>query len=200
MLDGVRIDGQTDPAIFEGMRKRGGVDFGGVRAKGSTHEALPEVEFWEMYYALLQEELTRSEEARVQPGIVTILESLRCRKDICLVLLTGNMERGAWIKLKKFGLERFFKLGAFGSDHDDRNLLASLALQKGREFFRYPFSPGETYVIGDSLADIRCARSIGAGVVAVATGPTPYEDLKRASPDYLFQDLRDPAPLLAIFS
>jgi phosphoglycolate phosphatase-like HAD superfamily hydrolase len=41
------------------------------------------------------------------------------------------------------------------------------------------------------VPDIRCARHIGARVLAVATGPTPREDLEAAGPDRLVDDLAD---------
>jgi phosphoglycolate phosphatase-like HAD superfamily hydrolase len=42
--------------------------------------------------------------------------------------------------------------------------------------------------------DIRCARAIGAGVVAVATGWHTAEELAAAKPDLLLSDLSDPEP------
>jgi phosphoglycolate phosphatase-like HAD superfamily hydrolase len=55
-------------------------------------------------------------------------------------------------------------------------------------------------VIGDTVHDISCARSIGAVAVAVPTGNTPPEELAAASPDLLLPDLSDPRPLLDIVS
>jgi len=48
-------------------------------------------------------------------------------------LLTGNLEKGARIKLEPFGLNTFFPFGAFGSDHEDRNYLLPVAIERFQE-------------------------------------------------------------------
>jgi phosphoglycolate phosphatase-like HAD superfamily hydrolase len=53
-------------------------------------------------------------------------------------------------------------------------------------------------VIGDTVHDISCARSINAFAVAVPTGNTPASELAAAKPDLLLEDLSDPRPLLEI--
>jgi phosphoglycolate phosphatase len=53
-------------------------------------------------------------------------------------------------------------------------------------------------VIGDTVHDITCGRSIDAFVVAVPTGNTPTDVLEAAQPDLLLPDLSDPRPLLEI--
>ncbi|MFM7832200.1 MAG: HAD family hydrolase, partial [Planctomycetaceae bacterium] len=44
-------------------------------------------------------------------------------------------------------------------------------------------------VIGDTPADVRCARAIGARAVAVATGVYSCEQLQPSDPDHLFATL-----------
>ena len=53
------------------------------------------------------------------------------------------------------------------------------------------FPTDNVIIVGDTPADIRCARSGGGRVVAVATGPYPAEALNRHEPDFLFSDLSD---------
>jgi phosphoglycolate phosphatase len=48
-----------------------------------------------------------------------------------------------------------------------------------------------TWVIGDTPSDIRCARAIGAKVLAVATGIFAVEDLSSHGPDVLRPDISD---------
>ena len=45
-------------------------------------------------------------------------------------------------------------------------------------------------MIGDTPFDIRCARAIGAKVLAVATGGATLEELQQHQPDWAVQDLR----------
>ena len=42
-------------------------------------------------------------------------------------------------------------------------------------------------MVGDTVNDIRCARAIGANVIAVATGGTTAAELEAAEPDVLFR-------------
>jgi phosphoglycolate phosphatase-like HAD superfamily hydrolase len=59
--------------------------------------------------------------------------------------------------------------------------------------------PDKIWVIGDTPLDIRCARSIGARAVAVATGWHSREELADHRPDLLLNDLADPQALLSMF-
>ena len=53
-------------------------------------------------------------------------------------------------------------------------------------------------VIGDTPADIECARVNGCRAVAVGTGPVhSVEDLRPYDPDLLLANLEDPEALLA---
>ena len=44
--------------------------------------------------------------------------------------------------------------------------------------------PAEILVIGDTDRDIQCARTIGAMVLAVATGPQSISELEGLEPDW----------------
>jgi len=46
-------------------------------------------------------------------------------------------------------------------------------------------------IIGDSVHDVGCGRTLGARTVAVATGPTSAERLAAERPNALFQDFSD---------
>jgi phosphoglycolate phosphatase-like HAD superfamily hydrolase len=73
----------------------------------------------------------------------------------------------------------------------DRDHLPALAVARAVEHYRYPFTPSEVIIVGDTLADIACARAIGAVAVAVATGFEKVEDLQAAKPDYFLNDLTE---------
>ncbi|MCA9218994.1 MAG: HAD family hydrolase, partial [Planctomycetales bacterium] len=49
---------------------------------------------------------------------------------------------------------------------------------------------------GDTPLDIRCARAIGARVIAVGTGGHCRDELKQAGPDLLVEDLSDATEVL----
>jgi phosphoglycolate phosphatase len=104
-------------------------------------------------------------------------------------LLTGNIKKGAQIKLNRFGLWEKFAFGAFADDHEERDHIAAVALQRGSEHIGRTLRGEEVVVIGDTPLDIRCGRAIGAKVLAVATGGAKYEELEPHKPDWLVPDL-----------
>ncbi len=134
---------------------------------------------------------------RLKPGIPEALGDLEHDRDFHLGLLTGNMERGAFIKLKRFGIARFFDLGAFGDEDEDRNRLLPIAVGKLSREKNLSVSYQDCVVIGDTPRDVACARPHGALAVAVATGPYSCEELAEAKPDLLFQDFLDTEAFLS---
>ena len=58
-------------------------------------------------------------EGRLMPGILSLLDCLKGREDCILALLTGNLARGAEIKLAHYGVWKYFEFGAFADDHQD---------------------------------------------------------------------------------
>jgi phosphoglycolate phosphatase-like HAD superfamily hydrolase len=58
----------------------------------------------------------------------------------------------------------------------------------------------QVLVIGDTPHDIDCGRSIGARCVAVATGHTPADELRRSTPDVLVESLTHIEPILHLLA
>ena len=138
--------------------------------------------------------------ARLFPGVRELLERLNKLDDVLVGLLTGNVLRGAQLKLQRWNLEPYFRFGAYGDDHEDRSVLAAIALQKARALMGRDFSGSDTTVIGDTPKDISCARAIGARVVAVATGQVTRQELADHAPDVLLDSFENhEAALRAIF-
>ena len=106
-----------------------------------------------------------------------------------LGLLTGNIQLGAEIKLRRFGLWEFFVMGGFADDHEDRNHIAVAALQRGRRVLGPHLQPREIVVIGDTPFDVRCGKFIGAKTLAVATGGATLAELKPHAADWTVEDL-----------
>jgi len=125
---------------------------------------------------------------RVMPGIHEALDVLH--RQYHLGLLTGNLQEGARIKLSPFGLNKYFPTGAFGSDHEDRNKLLPIALERCSSNGKR-FTPHRTVVIGDTPRDVECAKIHGAYVVAVATGPYTMEELKQAGAHLVLPTLQN---------
>lgn len=134
---------------------------------------------------------------RVLPGIAELLAHLAGRDDVAIGLLTGNVREGAKTKLGYFGLHHYFAFGGYGDHHVDRDDVAREALTAVRQRFNGSVSLERIWIVGDTPLDIRCARSIGARAVAVATGWHSLTELGEHRPDLLLADLSDHAPLLS---
>ena len=106
-----------------------------------------------------------------------------------LGLLTGNIQLGAEIKLRHFGLWENFQFGGFADDHEDRNHIAVAALERGRRVLGQKLQPQEIIVIGDTPFDVRCGKFIGARTLAVATGGSTFAELKPHEADWTVPDL-----------
>jgi len=128
---------------------------------------------------------------RLLPGIVALLDRLKSCGEFTLALLTGNLQRGAKIKLTHYGVWDYFEFGAFADDHHDRNELGHFARARAIDRHKIEFPPERIYVIGDTPRDIECGRAIGAKTVAIATGNYPATVLNEHGPDFLFDDLSD---------
>jgi len=187
----VLFAGRSDRAIAEELMQLNGVE--------------PSAENWQRfltgYCRRVDEALARSTGALL-PGVVELLDELGRLKHVGVGLLTGNVEHGAWAKLGHYGLADRFAFGGFGDHHADRNEIAAAAL-RAAERYAAEHSNGAprrlqgVMVIGDTTNDVRCARSIGAYAVAVATGNTSRGELAASGPDLLLADLTDSHALLA---
>jgi phosphoglycolate phosphatase-like HAD superfamily hydrolase len=121
--------------------------------------------------------------------MVEILTRMKAKPDRVLGLLTGNVKRGAELKLEHYGLWKFFEFGAFADDHHDRNQLGEFARVRARERHGYEFDAAQIDVVGDTPHDITCGKAFGARTIAVATGTCAREKLSAHKPDFLFDDL-----------
>lgn len=178
---GVILSGRTDLVNFHDSVRR----VTGRRPRtGEVQRLMRE------YLRCLPAEVRRSVKARtykVAPGVEHLLEALNSRPDVRLGLGTGNMERGARIKLGPSGLNRFFRFGGFGSDAQDRARVLRLGARRSGVRFR----GRDVVVIGDTPLDVQAGRKAGFRTVAVATGWDSPDDLRRAKPDRLMKDFKD---------
>jgi len=155
-------------------------------------------ELYKLYIPFLEEE-TNNSETTVMPGIPNLLESLSSREDTVLGVATGNIEQGAWIKLRSAGLDTHFKFGGFGSDSHSREHLILKAKERAKDHMDYNTDIKKTFVIGDTPFDINHGRAAGAVTVGVATGSYSKSELEEHRPDHLFNDLNNLEMVLEIF-
>lgn len=186
-VDGYDFAGKTDPQIVRELTRAAGlpaedVERGFPRALAA-------------YAARLTARL-RDEDVRAKPGAVALVEALHAHPRVTLGLLTGNLEPCARAKLAPLGVNGRFAFGAFGSDDEDRYRLPALAVERAFAATGRRFAGRQVVVVGDSVHDVRCGRSLDVRAVAVATGPTPEPLLRAAAPDALLSDFRDTAAAL----
>ena len=190
-VQGYDFRGKTDPQIVFDLMTAGGIPEAVVQARlGETFDT---------YVRHLDALITNGHPVEVMPGITEVLQALSLRRDVLVGLLTGNIERGAWAKLRPTGLRPFFRVGAFGSDDVDRRRLPGVARERAHALVGYEVPFQNLFIIGDTPLDIDCAHACGAVAVAVATGHHSAEELAACSPDLLFPDFSDvSATLLAL--
>ena len=107
------------------------------------------------------------------------------------------MQAGANVKLRHFGLFEHFRFGSYGDRHLDRDHVAAEAVTAACAYLGCAVHAEQIWVVGDTPLDIRCARAIGARVVAVATGGHTLEELQAVRPDLLLSDLGDASQMIA---
>lgn len=146
--------------------------------------------FMQTYFDLLKTSLKKTG-GEILPGVADLLEVLNGHSNVALGLLTGNAKRAAEIKLDHFGLREYFLFGGYGDDFSDRNDVAAIAVNAARKYLKDRFDPSKVWVIGDTLNDIRCARSVNAKVIAVETGGDNNKILSEENPDLLMRDLSE---------
>ncbi len=177
----IRFAGRTDVSLVREMMTLSGVE--------TSEENFRR--FFATYVVHLRE-LMAGCRGEICPGVVEFIAQLRALSPAPLVgLLTGNIRAGAEIKLRHFQLWDVFHLGAFADDHEDRNQIAVVARERGSRALARHLPGEEILVVGDTVHDIRCARAIGARVLAVATGGQSFEELQQHQPDWLVRDLRE---------
>lgn len=182
---GIAFAGMTDWSIFDALVAASGV---APERAAESREALVDC-----YVRELEAEMTTIDpRRRILPGVTTLIERLIERTDITLGLLTGNLERGARIKLEPFGLNRYFHTGGFGSDHRERAEVARIAHERLTEATSRRFAPDRVFVIGDTDQDVACAHANGFRAIAVEVGWGSRDSLLAAGPEFLFPDLTAP--------
>ena len=187
--DAVEIHGCTDRGIARSLFQLHGLE--------DNEENW--MRFRDAYLSVLPRRL-QARAGHVLPGVLAMMEQLSRRHDVALGLLTGNIREGARLKLEHYQLHHHFAFGGYGDLHHQRDDVAREALQAAIDHLRVDVPGDRVWVIGDTPNDVRCARSIGARVAAIATGGFTAEELQVHRPDLLLADLDQGASLLELLA
>jgi phosphoglycolate phosphatase-like HAD superfamily hydrolase len=160
---------------------------------GWTSEAIgARMADYETRFARHMRDLASDFTATPLPGALELVQALDARPDVLVGVVTGNTRETAPVKLRAGGFDpSLFRVGAFGSESHNRNDLPALAIQRAEALIGATIRPSEVFVIGDTVADVTCARAVGAVAVAVLTGFEERELLLASQPDYVLNDLRE---------
>jgi phosphoglycolate phosphatase len=140
-LRNIHMMGRTDPSIVDEV----------ILQYHLVDNDAKREQFRHLYYELLEEEIKiERPEKRVCAGIESLLQILQQRDDTMLGLLTGNWRQSGLIKLKHFGIDEFFEMGAFADDSPLRNELVPIAVTRAEEISGRSISKEHVFVIGDT--------------------------------------------------
>jgi len=176
---GVAAAGRTDPAIIVEMFQR---------ALGRAPDPIELIEVIDAYLDTLDRELGGpASTMRILPGAQDTLAWLAARPDVRLAVATGNVRRGAHLKLHHAGLVAHFDLdrtGGYGCDSAVRAELVARAVERAGA------GPADAVVVvGDTVHDVTAAKAVGALCVAVTTGGIAAKTLHAAGADMVLEDL-----------
>ncbi|MFW6690178.1 HAD family hydrolase [Streptomyces sp. MAR4 CNX-425] len=173
-----KVDGITESVIFRET----------ARLHGLTTDRRT---FERFAHALTEQHLKRAGDLRERGhalvGAATALDALAADPALTQSVVTGNVRAVAKIKLQVFGLDRHIRwdCGAYGEEHDERADLVGLALE------RADTAAADAVLIGDTPADVGAGNQQGVRVLAVASGRSNEEELRRAGADIVLSSLED---------
>ena len=183
-LHRMRPDGKTDPLIVAELLTLAGASV--------TVDVATLQRFHERLGARLAAAIgTGATKVDAVPGVRRLLDRVVHDDRFALAVLTGNLEAAAALKLRAAGLDAFFPVGAFGSDHAERGALPEIARARHRLRSGVDVPLGDCVIIGDTALDHAAAVCNGMDSVLVASGRVPLEDLLALGPAAAFGDWSD---------
>ncbi len=191
-----------DASYLESMDFRGMTDQGilyeACSGSGVEASARSVNDVLERYLDLLEREVAISEGYAVMPGVVDFVTALERLPRAALGLGTGNVRRGAQIKLRRCGLDTRLSFGGFGCDARERAELLRLGFERGAERLGVAAAECVRVVVGDTPLDVRAADAVDAISLAVCTGGHAEDELRAAGATVVVEDLTEGAALAGV--
>ncbi len=152
------VAGLTDPIIIRDALVRHGTDH--PPSNGDINTVV------EHFLTIEEERLPASDDVRIFPGAEALVRACLAENWVP-ALLTGNMERGARVKLARTGLWELFAFGVYGGDGNAREDLPWVVWERAWDVLHESFRPADTILIGDTPNDARVARLNGIASLIV---------------------------------
>jgi phosphoglycolate phosphatase-like HAD superfamily hydrolase len=142
--------------------------------------------------------LTEARQYFVHAGMREAVAEARTRSGVAVGLGTGNVRKGARVKLERVGIYDQFAFGGFGCDHEDRVELIRHGARSGAQLLGAPLEACRVVVIGDTPKDVHAAKGIGAVCIGVGTGNFTPQALLESGADFAFPDFSAPGAIEAL--
>ncbi|MFB0516071.1 MAG: HAD family hydrolase [Candidatus Neomarinimicrobiota bacterium] len=185
------VAGLTDPIIIRNALLRYGSNTSPT--DGEINGIL------EHFLMLLEERLPPSDAVKVFPGAETLVQAC-IDEDWVPALLTGNVERGARIKLAGTGLWDRFSFGVFGNDGHSREDLPWIARERAWDVLHESFGLADIILIGDTPNDACIARLNGIASLIVCRREEPEwrRTIEAEQPTWLVEGFDDVPGLIRL--
>lgn len=156
--------------------------------------------FYRGFFTEFEHRLEAGEhQIRPLPGGIALVDALSLRKDTITGLVTANHSYIARLKLSNAGYEfESFKAGGFGDQSRVRAELIKIARHQADSISGTRIPNERTFVIGDTRKDIEAAKGARVRSLAVCSGTGTKDELSKANPDYLLENLSDLQAVLEI--
>jgi phosphoglycolate phosphatase len=177
------VAGMTDRLIVKNA-------LGKCEINGDTTEVINKI--INDYLTLFENTYFKSKESFIYEDALELVYKVK-ENGLPLALLTGNVKRGAQIKLGRFDLMKHFSFGAYGDDSETRSDLPVVARNRAQEVLGKTFEFDEIVLVGDTPEDAIAAKINGCKSIIVCRRHEWYDDIVRAGADFIVDSLNDPA-------
>lgn len=193
--------GATDDALdfpFGGMTDRA-IMRQGLERIGHAADDETMARLLEHYLERLERHIVDAPQYTVHAGMRETLDRLAQHPPVAVGLGTGNVEKGARIKLERGGLNRYFEFGGYGCDSEDRAELIAAGLSRGAARLGHDVAECRRVIIGDTPRDVWAAHANDARCIAVLTGGLSHVALADSGADAIFENMAAPGAWEALF-
>ena len=177
------VAGMTDRLIVKNALKKRGVN-------GDIDKIVDDIV--NDYLVMFENTYLESTGAFVYEDALELVQTVK-EKSFPLGLLTGNVRRGAQIKLNRFDLMKHFSFGAFGEDGATRSDLPIVARNRANKVLNKNFEYDEIVLVGDTPEDAIAAKVNGCKSIIVCRRQEWYDEIAMVGADLIVNSLDDPA-------
>ena len=169
---------------------RGEAHVRGRAGASSVDHELARLFAWYVYQ--LQHEVEISDGYRVLAGVVETLSRLMDR-GVVLGIVSGGLEGSARNKLERGHLNRYFPVGAFGTDYaidtrSTRVAIARVSMMHGRDI-----GSSDVIVVGDTPLDVDAAEAVARSRSRSPVAATPWTSSDDRVPTSYSRHSRSPS-------